>query len=175
MSLGERIRAVRKESGLTQVDFAKRLKIAGQSVSKLEKGENSPSAQTIAMICREFHVREEWLRTGEGPMREELSRDEALAAELEKVLTAGPEDFRQKIIAALVQLPPEWWSKLEEKVRELLLDPSAVADPPKPRNVHDWTPDEMAEEARRQAEAEREGGTDASSISGRGRSDTASG
>lgn len=61
-----RIKKIRLESGLSQEAFGKRIKIRRSSVSKIETGENSPSDQTISLICKEFSVNEEWLRTGEG-------------------------------------------------------------------------------------------------------------
>ena len=127
MTIGERIKHIRKENKLSQVEFAGILKISGQAVSKLESGTNNPSDQTISLICREFGIREEWLRHGEEPMMEEKPRDKALATELEKILTAGPDDFRRKMIAVLVQMPPDWWCLLESKAQELLMDTSATA------------------------------------------------
>lgn len=61
-----RIKKIRLESGLSQEAFGKRIKIRRSSVSKIETGENSPSDQTISLICKEFNVNEEWLRTGKG-------------------------------------------------------------------------------------------------------------
>ena len=64
--MNARIKKIRLESGLSQEAFGKRIKIRRSSVSKIETGENSPSDQTISLICKEFSVNEEWLRTGEG-------------------------------------------------------------------------------------------------------------
>ena len=120
MTVGERIRQIRKENGLTQVEFAVRLKIGGTSVSKLEKGENNPSDQTVTLICREFGVREAWLRTGEGPEREEQPRNADLESQLNELITAGDDSFRQRLISLLLRLPPEHWAILEHYARELI-------------------------------------------------------
>lgn len=61
-----RVKSIRQKFGLNQEDFGKRIGIGKTSVSKLESGENNPSEQTIMLICREFEINEEWLRTGEG-------------------------------------------------------------------------------------------------------------
>ena len=37
----------------------------------LESGRNAPSEQTIKLICFEFGINENWLRTGEGEMKAE--------------------------------------------------------------------------------------------------------
>ena len=66
--LNERISKVRKESGLTQEKFAKRIGLTHNFVWMIEKGHRIPSNRTISDICREFHVNETWLLTGEGDM-----------------------------------------------------------------------------------------------------------
>lgn len=64
--MNNRIKELRIYLGLSQEAFGKRIKIQRSSVSKIETGENSPSDQTISLICKEFNVNEEWLRTGKG-------------------------------------------------------------------------------------------------------------
>lgn len=87
MTIGERIKELRKSKGLTLEKFGAAVRIKAQSVSKLEKGENNPSGQTISLICREFRVNETWLRTGEGEMnapdaeRERVELVDAVVAE----------------------------------------------------------------------------------------------
>lgn len=69
VNISDRISQVVKESGLTKTAFAKRINISQPYLSQLCGGGYTPSDRTIADICREFHVRREWLETGEGPMR----------------------------------------------------------------------------------------------------------
>lgn len=64
--MNNRIKELRLDLGLSQEAFGKQIKIQRSSVSKIETGENSPSDQTISLICKEFNVNEEWLRTGKG-------------------------------------------------------------------------------------------------------------
>lgn len=66
--IGERIKELRKALRLTQAAFAERIGIRQNSVAVIEIGKNTPSDQTIAFICREFRVSEEWLRNGTGEM-----------------------------------------------------------------------------------------------------------
>lgn len=68
MTIGERIKKVRKAKSLTQQVFADNIGIKQNSVALLESGKRSPSDQTIAFICKTYHVNEEWLRTGAGEM-----------------------------------------------------------------------------------------------------------
>lgn len=73
-----RIKQIRKEHGLTQAEFGKRIGITDASCSLIESGRNNPSGQTVRAICREFGVNETWLRTGEGP-KKALPMDENAA------------------------------------------------------------------------------------------------
>lgn len=66
--IGERIKELRKALRMTQTAFADRIGIRQNSVALLEMGRNTPSDQTVAFICREFRVNEEWLRNGTGEM-----------------------------------------------------------------------------------------------------------
>lgn len=87
-TIGERIRQLRKAEGLTLKKFGERIGITASSCSTIESGKSNPSDQTIRSICREFRVREEWLRSGEGSMYMQLTPDQERAVFLASV-TAG--------------------------------------------------------------------------------------
>lgn len=72
----ERLKALRKELRLTQQEFADRVGISRGNIGAYEVGKNAPSDAVISLICREFHVNEEWLRTGNGEMFVEETPDE---------------------------------------------------------------------------------------------------
>lgn len=66
--MDKRLRELRKTLDLTQQEFADRIGIKRNGIAKYETGVNAPSAAVITLICREFNVDENWLRTGEGEM-----------------------------------------------------------------------------------------------------------
>jgi len=68
MTIGERIKKLRKELSLTQQDFAKRIGATQNTITRFETGRVNPSNSSMTLICREFNVRETWLREGEGEM-----------------------------------------------------------------------------------------------------------
>lgn len=68
MSIGERIKLLRKALNLTQVQFAARLRISKGFVSNLEKDRVSPSEQLLLLMSYEFSSSEYWLINGEGEM-----------------------------------------------------------------------------------------------------------
>ena len=68
MEINERIKAVRKELKMTQLDFAGKLFMTNDAISNIERGLNPPASRTIEQICKTFNVSKEWLETGEGEM-----------------------------------------------------------------------------------------------------------
>jgi len=68
MTIGERIKKLRKELSLTQQEFAERIGLKPTAVLMYEKGNRNVTEQSLTLICREFKVRETWLREGEGEM-----------------------------------------------------------------------------------------------------------
>ena len=68
MSINQRLRQIRKHLKMQQIDFAKRLGLSQAGVSWLEQDGNTVSEQIIRLLHLDFHVSEEWLRTGNGAM-----------------------------------------------------------------------------------------------------------
>ncbi len=77
--MNTRIKQARKALGLTQEEFAKRLGTVQNTITGYETGRREPSNVVISSICREFDINENWLRTGEGEMRNHLEYDEYTA------------------------------------------------------------------------------------------------
>ena len=71
MTINQRIRELRKSMSLTQTDFGQRIGLKHGAVSKMEQDGNTITDQNVRLICDTFHVREHWLRTGEGPKEAE--------------------------------------------------------------------------------------------------------
>lgn len=66
--MNDRIKKIRKDAGLTQEQFAKRLGVKRNTVATYEMGRSTPIDAAITSICREFGVNEDWLRNGTEPM-----------------------------------------------------------------------------------------------------------
>lgn len=77
--MNTRIKQLRKEIlKLTQTSFGEKIGLTGAAITRIEKGNNQPTEQTILSICREFNVNEEWLKTGNGEIFQSLSETEEL-------------------------------------------------------------------------------------------------
>ncbi len=112
-----RIAEVRKAVNLTQEKFAAQLGLSRNFLWMIEKGDRIPSDRTIADICREFNVNENWLRTGDGEMFN--PQDEKLAAFVGSLVADDSEPFKRRMVELLADLTPEEW-KLLEKMAERL-------------------------------------------------------
>lgn len=115
--LSSRIKLVVEESGLTRTEFGKRINLSQPTISKLMNGTQNPSARTLIDIANKFDVEEEWLRTGEGPMRMERTREEELQAFFANVLKDNVPN-RKEIILALSKMPAEWWEATSRMIME---------------------------------------------------------
>lgn len=89
-----RLKALRKELRLTQQEFADRVGISRGNIGAYEVGKNAPSDAVISLICREFHVNEEWLRTGNGEMFVEETPDEEFMRMAKAVASGDTETDR---------------------------------------------------------------------------------
>lgn len=107
--MNNRIKQVRNYFHLTQQEFADRIKVKRNTVATYEMGRTKPSDSGVSIICREFNVNEEWLRTGEGEMFMPAPMDELqalvdrynlsdAAAEFVKTFVELPEDVRQAVL-----------------------------------------------------------------------------
>ena len=56
MSTSERLRQLRKDLGMSQEEFGRRIGVSNTAISKLEKNERNLTEQTAKSICREFRV-----------------------------------------------------------------------------------------------------------------------
>ena len=111
MTFGERIKAVRKSSNLTQEAFAARLGIKQNSVAQIESDRRNASDQVVLSVCREFGVNETWLRTGVGEMTASKSRAEEMAELVKSLMSDSPESFRSALVTTLLRFDPagpEW-------------------------------------------------------------------
>jgi len=117
--MNEKIRNLRHVLGLSQTDFAKRLSVSRSAVCKMESGENSPSEQTLKLICKEFSVNETWLRTGTGDMFLQENKDAQISQMLDEVIKANESDFKRRLISALSKLDDDGWDCLEKLVENI--------------------------------------------------------
>ena len=117
--MNERIKNIIEELGLKKVDFANRLHISQPFASELCSGAKAPSDRTISDICREFGVREAWLRNGEGEMFVQDTQSEQVAAFLADLTKDDSDTFKKRFVEMLAGLSPADWELLERMAEKL--------------------------------------------------------
>ncbi len=108
--MNERIKELRTSLNLSAEKFGSRLGVTRSAISRIENGVVNVTEQMILSICREFNVREEWLRTGDGEMFLNFAEDEYSKA---AAMLSGDVFVRSLII--------EYW-KLDEGSKNLFRD-----------------------------------------------------
>ena len=117
--MNERIKNLRKALGLTQQEFASRLKMTRSTIANYETRQNEPIDAVISLICREFGVNEIWLRTGAGEMFRPTTQEERIASLVGNALQDEPESIRRQLLADLSVLTPEDWAALATIARHV--------------------------------------------------------
>lgn len=108
--MNDRLKQVRKDSGLTQQQFADSLNVSRNYVALWEIGQREPSDRTISDICRVYSVNEIWLKTGVGEMKLPMPLDQQLAQIFADVQVS--DDERARLVKAFASLPPEAYPQL---------------------------------------------------------------
>lgn len=103
-TMQERIKFLRKEElNMTQIDFGKRIGIAGTTVTGWEKRGMNPSESALKMICKEFNVNYAWLVYGKGDIYNTI--EQTLIDRLVDEYKLN--DIQRKIIEAVLELTDE--------------------------------------------------------------------
>lgn len=129
LTLGERIKKVRKELDLTQQAFAAEIGSTQNALTGYETGRRNPSAAALNNICKTFNISETWLRTGDGEMFIQQSKEDELKTAVDKLLSGETSEFKQRLVKVLASLKEEQWVFLEEKLEEILGAKAQVQEP----------------------------------------------
>lgn len=120
MKISDRVRELRIAKNLTQQEFADKLKIKRSTISNYDIGRSEPSESAISLICREFNVSEDWLRTGEGEMFVPITRDEEIATFIGSIQADVDDTFKKKLISVLAKLDEKEWDLLEKIAEDIV-------------------------------------------------------
>ena len=115
MEIKDRIKLIRKEKKITQVEFGEIIGVKGNTVTNYETGLRSPTDAVIKSICREFNVSEKWLRTGKGEMF--LKTPDTLIEQLQQKYSM--DDFETSIVEEYLNLPADKRAVFKEFIYKL--------------------------------------------------------
>ena len=121
MTIGERVKVVRKETKLSQEEFAHKLGFDTRgAIANLELGRTEAPDKLLSLISNIFGVREEWLRTGEGDMRMgEDAQSEKIEDFINGVVRDDGDTFKKRFLEMLAGLDPADWELLERMAEKL--------------------------------------------------------
>lgn len=128
MTVGDRVKTIRKELMLNQTQFAEKIGISQRALSSIERETTNLTERNTREICRVFNVNEQWLRTGEGEMFLEPSEDEQLAEFVGEILAGRPDDMRRQFLVALSQLDEDGWKGLVQFTRAIYKEGKKLED-----------------------------------------------
>lgn len=130
MTINERMRYFRKDVlHMNQTDFANSIGMKQTGVSYMERDGSTVTDQAIKATCSVHGIREEWLRTGEEPMR---SKPETF--NLDKFAKErGASDLELRVVKAYFELNPDVRKMLIEHFKAELSE----------EQVHPDTPEEL--------------------------------
>lgn len=111
-----RVKKVRIDAGMNQAQFGKKISISRSAVWKIENGENTPSEQTIKLICKEFNISYIWLTEGIEPMYSELDTDSM--ARIDNIMT-GENEFAKNLFKEFAKLDVSEWKALEKLIKNI--------------------------------------------------------
>lgn len=117
--MNERIRELRKILDLNQTEFGTKIGIKQGSVAAYENGSRTPMDTVILSICREFNVNETWLRTGEGEMFVQKTRNQQITDFLGDLIKEEDGTFKKRLIEAMSKLDKKDWEDIERLVNKL--------------------------------------------------------
>lgn len=122
MEINERIRELRKSLNMSQTEFAKQLGTTRDVIGNIEYDRLKRPDQKESLyklICKEFNVRDEWLRTGNGEMFVSLTRSETISSFAGTLLKEEDDSFKRQLIEVLAQLNENEWEVLEGIAKKL--------------------------------------------------------
>lgn len=126
--MNERIKELRVSLGLSQEDFGAKIGLKSKaSVSKIEKGINGTTEQTLRSICREYGASYLWLTEGIGPMFED-GEAAALHVMIDRVL-ASENDRVKAVFKGLSDFTTEDWEQVDRLLDKLLAGQRLWSDP----------------------------------------------
>lgn len=106
-SIGQRVKRIRTDLGLTLDQFGKKIGLKKTAISRIENGKATITEQTIISVCREFGVDESWLRNGEGEMFKDQTKDATLMAEIGDLFSSEKPRIRKELLQIITAASPE--------------------------------------------------------------------
>ena len=145
MTENERLKALRKQLGLTLAEMGEKIGITYQAVSLIEKGKSRLTERTVLAVCAAFpQVNANWLRTGEGDMFQEASDKDQIISMLGDLELP---EITERFAVAYTSLSEQEQRVVNNYIRSVIAD--LVAKYHKEEAIHDEDAEPSFEERKR--------------------------
>lgn len=132
-TVGQRLREIRKEKGLTQPVFARSIGISQGHLSEMESGKTSPTEPILIAIEYRYSIKKDWLLTGEGPMKRESKED--VHGVKEEHHTVFEKEYLEKLLIILRYKDAGTRSAITQNIDTFLRVPGEGQPPQKKRKA----------------------------------------
>jgi transcriptional regulator with XRE-family HTH domain len=116
MSIGNRLKAIRKALNLNQTDFGTRINLSQTTIGQYEKETRPLTERVISQLVSEFHINEEYLRHGTGDMF--IDQTPKLVRQLADELSLS--DREQRLLLTFLTFPPETRAQVLDFAQEFV-------------------------------------------------------
>lgn len=118
--MNERIKLARQTRGLTQKQLGDMIGVSKNLVSMLESGNRALTERTINDICRVLSINEDWIKTGEGDMFLEKSKDQEIFDLISSIMSKTPESTKLKMVSIILNYPEDEWEMLYNLAKKFI-------------------------------------------------------
>lgn len=116
--MNERIKEVRIQAGLSQKDFGASLGVSRDVYANIENNRVEPKDTFIKLLCSEYHISEDWIRTGNGEMHATLSRDEEFLQLITEIQVSN-DDFIIRLLRAYWNLEDDAKAIIRKMINDI--------------------------------------------------------
>lgn len=95
--IGRRIRKIRKENGMKQIDLAEKMYLSAESISRLENGKVVCMPEHIANLCKIFEVSADYFYFGKKDNKTEAETKSDIKKDISLLLEGCSEEELVKV------------------------------------------------------------------------------
>lgn len=89
MTLGKRIKEIRKDNGLTQKEFADKISVSRPFISRIEADKEKPSESLMKLISATFGIELDWIMQGTGYKYSQLKTTNQILQNIDSLALEG--------------------------------------------------------------------------------------
>lgn len=117
MDIGDRIKYVREDKGLSQAALGEKVSLERSAISLIERKQRNATERTVKDICRELNVDYIWLTTGEG--NPYIDNDDDIIETIDRIMI-GENEFHKNLFKTFARLDDDELLALERIIDKFM-------------------------------------------------------